>query len=100
DTANTGRLSALSVDYRSIGDVQKAQGSLAGALESYRKSLAIREKLVALDPNNTDWQARLSSIYTALGDVQTAQGSLKDALDSYQRGLAIDERLSAADPGN
>ncbi|TAZ43485.1 toll/interleukin-1 receptor domain-containing protein, partial [Rhizobium ruizarguesonis] len=82
------------------GDIKKAQGSLAGALESYRKSLAIREKLVALDPNNADWQGNLSSIYTALGDVQTAQGSLKDALDSYQRGLAIDERLSAADPGN
>ncbi|WP_165418276.1 tetratricopeptide repeat protein, partial [Rhizobium ruizarguesonis] len=62
DPGNTGRLSALSVDYRSIGDVQKAQGSLAGALESYRKSLAILEKLVALDPNNADWQNKLSFI--------------------------------------
>jgi hypothetical protein len=35
----------LSVSYDRIGDVQKAQGDLAGALNSYRDSLAIRERL-------------------------------------------------------
>ena len=42
------------------GDLQGAQGDLAGALKSYRDSLEIREKLAGQDPNNTGWQRDLS----------------------------------------
>jgi hypothetical protein len=40
--------------------VLSAQGDLAGALKSYRDSLAIREKLAKQDPGNADWQVDLA----------------------------------------
>ena len=55
------RLAARSVGvYESVGDVQQAQGDLAGALQSYRDSLAIRERLAKSDPGNAGWQRDLS----------------------------------------
>src|SRR6202035_315975 len=42
----------LGLSNREFGDVQKAQGDLAGALQSYRQSLAILERLVKSNPRN------------------------------------------------
>jgi tetratricopeptide (TPR) repeat protein len=79
---------------------QNAQGDLAGALKSYRDSLAIREKLSKQDPGNAGWQSDLSISYDRVGDVQNAQGDLAGALKSYRDSLAIREKLSKQDPGN
>ena len=38
--------------YDRIGDVQSDRGDLAGALKSYRDTLAILEKLAKQDPGN------------------------------------------------
>jgi hypothetical protein len=38
------------VSYDRIGDVQVAQGDLAGALKSFQDSLAIRDRLTKADP--------------------------------------------------
>ncbi|MGB6539063.1 MAG: toll/interleukin-1 receptor domain-containing protein, partial [Xanthobacteraceae bacterium] len=40
----------LSVAYEKVGNVQMAQGNLAGALKSYREDLAIAERLAQSDP--------------------------------------------------
>jgi len=90
----------LSVSYERLGDVQQAQGDLAGALASYRQSLTIREKLTQQDPGNAEWQRDLSVSYERLGDVQQAQGDLAGALASYQQSLTIREKLTQQDPGN
>ena len=37
----------------------RAQGDLAGALEAYRQSLAVRQRLAAADPSNAGWQRDL-----------------------------------------
>ena len=50
---------AESLILREIGDVQRAQGHLDEALGSFQASLAIREKLAAHDPANTEWQRDL-----------------------------------------
>ena len=42
-----------------LGDVQLAQGDLAGALKSYNDSLAIRDLLAKSDPGNAGWQRDL-----------------------------------------
>ena len=60
----------LSVSYEKVGDVQVAQGDLAGALKSYRDSLAIRDRLAKSDPGNAGWQRDLSVSYDKVGDVQ------------------------------
>ena len=83
-----------------IGDVQVAQGDLAGALKSYRDSLAIVDRLAQSDPGNAGWQRDLSVSYEKIGDVQVAQGDLAGALKSYRDSLAITDRLAQSDPGN
>jgi tetratricopeptide (TPR) repeat protein len=82
------------------GDVQVAQGDLAGALTSYRDSLAIRDRLAQSDPGNAGWRHDLSASYDRVGDVQVAQGDLAGALTSYRDSLAIFDRLAQSDPGN
>ncbi|NQW09613.1 MAG: tetratricopeptide repeat protein, partial [Alphaproteobacteria bacterium] len=58
DTATDDR--ERSVAYNEIGDVRVAQGELATALDSFRASLAIAERLAAADPGNAGWQRDLS----------------------------------------
>ena len=83
-----------------IGDVLLAEGNLDNALKSYRVALAIRERLTAADPGNTQWQRDLSISYNKVADVLTTQGQLDDALKAYQSALAIRIRLVAADRSN
>ena len=89
-----------SVSFNQHGDVQRAQGDLAGALKSYRDSLAIREKLSKQDPGDARWQRDLSVSYDNVGNVQRDQGDLAGALKSYRDSLAIAEKLSKQEPGN
>ena len=82
------------------GDVLVDQGNLTGALESYRGSLGIRDRLAKADPNNAGWQRDLSVSYEKVGDVLVAQGNLTGALESYRGSLGIADRLAKADPNN
>lgn len=53
-----------------MGDVLRNQGDLAGALNSYRESLAISEKLANQYPNNADdarWLSDLAWVYWRTG---------------------------------
>ena len=97
DTAQDDR--DRSVAFNALGDVQVAQDNLAGALESYRASLAIRERLARADAGNAGRQRDLSVSYDRIGDVQRAQGNPAAALVSYRASLAVAERL-ARDAGN
>ena len=72
------------MSYDKVGDVQVAQGDLAGALKSYRDGLAISDRLAKSDPGNAGWQRDLSVSYDKVGDVQVAQGDLAGALKSYR----------------
>ena len=96
--ARSGEDRDLSVSDERIGDVQVAQGDLAGALKSYSDSLAIADRLAKSDPGNAGWQRDLSVSYNKIGDVQVAQGDLAGALKSYRDGLAIRDRLANSDP--
>lgn len=89
----------LAVSYERIADVMMAQGRREEALASYRKSLAIAEKLAA-DPTNADAQHDLSISYNKVGDVLFELRQHQEALDLYRKSLAIVEKLVAADPGN
>jgi tetratricopeptide (TPR) repeat protein len=80
-----------------IGDVQVAQGDLAGAMTSYRDSLAISVRLAKLDPGNARLQRAVSDTFDQVGDVQVAQGNLTGAEKSYRDSYAIRERLAKSD---
>ena len=77
-----------------------ARGKLDEALESYRDSLAIFERLAGSDRSNTGWQRDLSVSYIKVGDVLVAQGKLDEALENYRDSLAIFERLAGSDRSN
>ena len=87
---NAGLQRDLSVSYDRVGDMQKDQGDLAGALKSYRHGLAIRERLVQSDSGNTEWQGYLSSSYEKVGDVEKAQGDLDHAIADYSEAVQLD----------
>ena len=99
DPADAGFQNDLAVSYERIADVMMAQGRREEALVSYRKSLAIAEKLAA-DPTNADAQHGLSISYNKIGDVLSELRQHQEALDLYRKSLAIVEKLVAADPGN
>jgi tetratricopeptide (TPR) repeat protein len=64
--------------------------------EHYRAGLAIRERLAAADPTNTEWQRDLSVSRNHLGAVAAAAGDLAGAAEHYRAGLAIVRRLTEA----
>ncbi len=78
----------------------EAQGEREQALAQYRKSLAIREKLAASDPKNSDWQRDLSVSFNNVAGILEAQGEREQALAQYRKSLAIREKLAASDPKN
>ena len=78
--------------------MQVAQDDLAGALKSYRDSLAIFDRLAKSDPGNADWQYNLGVSNERIGDVQVAQGDLAGALKSYRAKFEIIDRLAKSIP--
>ena len=48
---------------------------MADALAAYRNSLAIRERLTAADPSNTEWRRNLSIAYDKVGYILEDQAS-------------------------
>ena len=100
--AKGGDIVALSdlvnLRYR-IGDALRAQGDLSSALDSYRGSLAISERIVAWHPYDAS-QSHLVVANERIGDVLVDQGKLAAALESFRAALAINEQLAKADSGN
>ncbi len=82
------------------GDIARAAGQLAAALENYRKSLEIGERLAKQNPGNAQWQRDLTISYNKVGDIQSAQGDNAAALENYRKRLEIGARLAKQDPGN
>jgi eukaryotic-like serine/threonine-protein kinase len=80
--------------------VQVAQGDLAGALKSYRDSLAIAERLARSDPGNAEWQHDLAVSYFKLANVYRRSNDWDSALDALRQGRAIMERLTKLSPDN
>ena len=89
-----------SVSLNQQGEVLRAQGNLAGALQRFRDSLAIREKLAKQNPEEALWQHDLSISYSRVGNVLSAQGDLDGALQNHRASLAIVQKLAKQDPAN
>lgn len=100
-TDDPSLLRELATAYQKVGDVQgnpydSNLGDTAGAIESYRKSLAIREKLAGHSPSNTEDRRNLAFIYGRIGDVAWGKGDTETALEVYSRAIAIGEQMQAA----
>lgn len=100
---NVGLQRELASAYKKLGDVQgyPFQGNLgdtAGALESYRKVVEIRESLVAENPGDKEERHALAEGYRVLGQMQITTGNLIAALASANKSLSIIEPLAKQYP--
>jgi serine/threonine protein kinase/tetratricopeptide (TPR) repeat protein len=71
------------------------QGDSAGALQSYRKALAIRESLAAANPNDSKIQVELTDEYTGLADAIESTGDFAGALDVLHKIPPLLEKATA-----
>src|SRR5262249_35502804 len=93
----------LATAYLKVGDVQGRPGfsnlgDFAGALDSYRKSLALRAPLLQAAPNDVELRREHANNLDRLGDALRLSGSLGGAIEHYRRALALREPLVAAAP--
>jgi hypothetical protein len=88
------------VSYTIVGNVQVAQGDLAGALKSYGDDLAIAERLAQSDPGNASWQRDLAISYAHLASVYRRSKDRGKALAALRQGKAIMDRLVKLAPDN
>src|SRR6266545_3649719 len=92
--------SSLSISYQRIGNVLAVSGQREQALEAFRKSLAISEKLADDDPANAQVRQDLAVSYNKVGDMLASAGLREEALAAYRKGLVVIEQLAADEPGN
>ena len=95
---NLGWRRDLSLASSKVGDAQKAQGKLEGALKANRESRATAEQLMVSDPRNLEWHYLLSAASERIGAVQEAQGDLTGAIESYRLSLTIVQGLAPPSP--
>lgn len=93
----------LATAYDRVGDVlgypyAANLGDSQGALESYRKALAIRQSLESSP--RTDWklQNELVGSYYRIANVLENTTDLKGALNAWQKALPVAEQIAAGSP--
>lgn len=95
----------VAVAYQRLGDLQGRPyianvGDTAGALESYRKSVAILERLTQGGAKSEPTRLALSAGYDGVGAILTRMGRYPDAIESHRKALALRDALAAADPAD
>ena len=88
----------LSTAYLKLGDVQgrpgfSRTGDTSGALKSYEQSLEIRRRLVALEPNNADYQLGLAVTLSRFGPINQVLGNPSLSAERMRESMEIADRL-------
>jgi serine/threonine protein kinase/tetratricopeptide (TPR) repeat protein len=92
---------ALATAYERVATVLVLGVSEGGeALDYYRKSLAIREKLFSMAPINTDYIRGVAASYSNIGDTEVKMGNQAGAIESYEKALNRLAKISEDDPQN
>jgi serine/threonine protein kinase len=95
----------IAAAYLKIGDVEGQPnmanlGHSASALESYRKSLALWQRIVDAAPRDTEATCKLATVYSRIGEVLRDQRDLNAALEQNRKAVALMEGINAADNPN
>ena len=96
-------LADLAQAYSRVGDVQgnpetNNLGRTGDALESYRRALALAERLVEIRPGDPVAERILSVAHIKIGDMLTETGDLTGAAEHYLVDLGISEARWAQSP--
>jgi non-specific serine/threonine protein kinase/serine/threonine-protein kinase len=97
--------SELATGYERIGAVQGALfksnlGDLQGALESYNKSLRLRQVIYDSDPSNIDAGLQLAAGYRSVGEALMTIGDSASAIENHRRAVRLIEKLHRNAPQN
>lgn len=89
----------LAAAYQRVGDVLGFPfganlGDQVGALQSYRKALAIRESLVVAVPTDVELQKDLVSTYIRIGQALDSKGNFAEALAALDKAQGIAQRMA------
>ena len=84
--------------HNNIGNLLYDMGHPAEALESYRRALAIFERLWREHPAVTQYQSVLARSHNNIGGLLSDTGHPAEAMKSHRRALAIRERLAHDNP--
>ena len=101
--ADSGLREELAGTFHALGDLQghaglQNLGDPAGALDSYRKALALYE--AATDPRSKTARRGQALMQIRIGDMQEMRDDLTAGLQAYSQALTISEALAAEDPTN
>ena len=88
----------LSTAYLKLGDVQgrpgfSRTGDTGSALQSYEKSLETRRRLVALQPDNPEYQLGLAITLSRFGPLFQVLGKPNSAVERMREATAITDKL-------
>jgi serine/threonine protein kinase/tetratricopeptide (TPR) repeat protein len=97
--ANADLRGERSIEYQMLSDLQDGSGDPIGALDSMKKSLALRQGLLKENPQDRAQQRGAAVSYVKVANALAALGSRAEALQFYQSGLGIFESL-AKDPAD
>ena len=95
----------IATGYEKVGDVQGGigrsnLGDTAGALESYKRALALRQAIYAARPGDAKAREGLSRSYMRMGDILEDMGRYQDALAYHQQHIELSKQLAAEQPDN
>jgi serine/threonine protein kinase len=98
-------LAELATAYQKVGDVQGSpsrpnMGNTTGALQSYGKALAIRQRLVELDPSSAEARRELANSYSSLASVLNVSGDAAGSMSNARKSVDMLESLEAGNPNN
>lgn len=93
----------LATAYEKVGDVQGDPhaanlGNTTGALDSYKKALAIRESVARSTGPSEENEQNLVADYHRLGLVLGARGDCPDAMEYFRQAFSIEEKMLNANP--
>ena len=83
-----------------MGDALAALGRYDEALDAYRRSLPIRERLAAADPSNSQWQEDIGNGLDRVADSLFRLDRRADAIAAYRRSLELRDQQVATDRAN
>ena len=75
-------------------------GQHAGLLADYQKSLALRHRLVCIDPTNAQWRYDEACILDQIGYEYRKAERNQEAIAAYEVSAAIWRQLGKTDPRN
>jgi tetratricopeptide (TPR) repeat protein len=95
---NKQRDFSLARSWEGVGDISLTKGRPTEARSSFQQALAVREAMVAAEPNDVEFNLAAAVSLSKIGETHLAAADPQGALVPFRRCLAIAERLVAMHP--